>query len=147
MGAWSLLSNRVSWAECQKCTINNCRTTLRILFAIFWMIVAFSGSIVFGVFENIHAVVWSGLSAVFASFIFSLHIFILRDVERQKLTSWHFYVITIVGAIGFVAGLLGFIVYVILGKQYKEQGTINLKLPKEKLKLETNCDIRPTFKL
>lgn len=120
MGALSQsISDTVSWII--RIT-NKKRKTLRILTAVFGLCFTISGCVVFAVLDNIHAVVWSGFSAVLATLVLSLHICMTRDTQRKMLQSRHFNVLVVLGAFAFSAGLLGFIVYIIVGKQHKEKG-------------------------
>ena len=119
MGILNLISAAINST---KCILNKHRMTFRILFAMLGIFFTITGCVVFRVLGNMDAATWAGLSAVLASFVLCVHVTVVRDVQKQKMQSFHFNVLIVLGVIGFLLGLVGFIVYIILGKHHRERG-------------------------
>ena len=94
----------------------------RIIAAFIGAIAGVSGCILFAkVYQNYHAATWAAISAVFAIVFLRLNFSVRRDHER--LISRETFVITLsIGFMGFVAGFIGFITYLVLGITHHESG-------------------------
>jgi len=65
--------------------------------------------------------VWAGVSAAFAILFIHLHFAVRRDHERT-IPRLKFTVILWIGVIGFLAGIIGLITYIVLGTSHHENG-------------------------
>ena len=95
---------------------------MRIISAIVGAIAGISGCITYAkVYHNYNAATWAAVSAIFAIIFLRLNFSVRRDHERT-ITRERFNAYMWIGALGFVAGLIGLITYIILGVKNHEQG-------------------------
>ena len=120
------------------------KLVMRIIAAFVGAIVGISGCFVFAkVYHNYNAAVWAGVSVAFAILFIRLHFAVRRDHERLIPRS-EFTIILWIGVVGFVAGIIGLITYIVLGKKHHEEGKATVRVTVSSYKQNIECTITGT---
>ena len=98
------------------------RLVMKMIAAFTLTAVGISGCITFAkVYHNYNAAVWAGVSVAYAILFIHLHFAVRRDYERL-IPRLKFTIILWKGVVGFAAGIIGLITYIVLGKKHHEKG-------------------------
>ena len=105
---------------------NKYRLMVHMVAAAVGIVVGCSACVVFArVYQNVDAAMWAGVSALFATLLFSTSLKVHRDQERLTPIS-HFTITKWLGFVGLLAGIAGFFAYIILGVRNNEKGMESL---------------------